>query len=393
MDEYFARHPIFDKNTEVCGYHLVIGPGTSGIIFDTEGSADLVDIDDFSELSDRLRIFMDYSNDLTVEENRQIMSGEGAAPSVVIFSKNSAVKAENCEGIKSLGYQIAIHSTHILQNPALVEYADIIQMDFPAVSQTIQFSIIKQFKDKVAFMANRIETWDDYKKAGSMGYELFQGYFFLKPRDIQERRELKSLDKSLVSVLEELDSPGLSYARISLLIEHDLGLSYRLLRLVNSAYMAPKNKIKTISQAIVYLGTHELHQWIAMLMLGDIKNEQNSELIKTSLIRGKLMALLARKLRLAHSGSEPFFTGLFSLIDVILNKDMEELLIGLPLPDNVQSALSGKDNDLKRLLTFVTDYEQGRWHKVEGKYPAHQIKPENMVSLYIEALKWSKYGA
>ena len=69
--------------------------------------------------------------------------------------------------------------------------------------------------------------------------------------------------------------------------------------------MAPKYRIKSISHALTYLGTRELHQWISMLMFNDIKSEENGELVKMSLIRGKLMALIAQELQIGQPGSEP----------------------------------------------------------------------------------------
>jgi c-di-GMP-related signal transduction protein len=154
--------------------------------------------------------------------------------------------------------------------------------------------------------------------------------------------------------------------------------------------MAPKYKIKSISQALTYLGTRELHQWISMLMMGGIRSEDNSELVVMSLIRGKLMALVAQEIRIADAGAEPFFTGLFSLIDVILNRDMNTILIGLPLPDNIKTALLGGGNILSELLDFIVCYEQADWRKLEGKYLMSLVLPERMVTLYIEAHKWAR---
>jgi EAL and modified HD-GYP domain-containing signal transduction protein len=241
----------------------------------------------------------------------------------------------------------------------------------------------------VTFLADRIETWSDYKTARDMGYALFQGYFFLWPSTSLQQKEIKALDVCLISILSELDKPEPDFKNISEIIEHDLGLSYKLLRLVNSAYMAPKYRIKSISHALTYLGTRELHQWISMLMFGGVRNTENTELIKMSLIRGKLMVLVARELQLGDSGSEPFFTGLFSLIDVILNRDINELLVGLPISEDVKVALRGEGNTLQTLLAFIVSYEQAEWHKIEDKYPLNTITPERMVSLYIEAHKWA----
>jgi EAL and modified HD-GYP domain-containing signal transduction protein len=242
----------------------------------------------------------------------------------------------------------------------------------------------------VLLLAENIETWGDFKVAKDMGFDIFQGYFFLWPTGSLVQKEIKSLDVCLVGILQELEKPEPSFKAISDLIEHDLGLSYKLLRLVNSAYMAPKYKIRSISQALTYLGTRELHQWISMLMFSGVKNDENSELVSMSLIRGKMMALIAQELQMPQSGSEPFFTGLFSVIDVILNREMNTVLTGLPLPDDVKAALTGGGNELSALLDFVVAYEQANWQKVESKAPMNKIPPQQLVSFYLAAHQWSK---
>ena len=168
-----------------------------------------------------------------------------------------------------------------------------------------------------------------------------------------------------------------------------MGLSYKLLKFVNSAYLASWYKINSIHRAITYLGTQRLRQFIALMMLKNLNNSENTELIKLSLVRGRLMSLLAQKLDMKEVGSEYFFTGIFSLIDVILNKNMEDVLKELPLTNPVKQALLGEDNYLKKMLDFVCDYEKGLWDEIEDRYPMDIIGKNIMVSSYIEALKWS----
>jgi EAL and modified HD-GYP domain-containing signal transduction protein len=153
--------------------------------------------------------------------------------------------------------------------------------------------------------------------------------------------------------------------------------------------MAPKYRIKSISHALTYLGTRELHQWISMLMFNGVKSDDNAELIRMSLIRGKMMALAAQELQLSLNDSEPFFTGLFSLIDVILNREINDLLVGLPISEDVKIALRGEGNELQSLLDFVVSYEQAEWQKIDGKFHLSKITPQKMVSFYIKAHKWA----
>jgi EAL and modified HD-GYP domain-containing signal transduction protein len=384
MDHYFTRQPIFDKRLDVCGYYLALG---------SETRDEVAAGPELRELTDRLRLFIDFTPDLLDADALPPGNGLERDSVTVVFGRSSPPGAEMMKLIKSNSYQTLVHLDYLLDNPALADYADVIRIDFSSVSLTAQYSLMKQYRSRVKFLAGRLASWEDFEKARDMGYDLFQGYFFLKPVLNPQLKEIKALDVSLVNVLHELDSPDPNFRRISTFIEHDLGLSYRLLKLANSAYMAPKYRIATIAQAITYLGTRELHQWVSMLLLGSLKSVENSELIKMSLIRGKLMALIAQKLKLFQSGSEPFFVGLFSLIDVILNKKMDDVLADLSLTEEVKEALRGTNNELRRLLTFVTDYEQAVIHRIGGSLTLDQLGSETMVSMVIEALKWAKADA
>lgn len=395
MEDFIARQPITNSKAQVSGYHLLFGQNTRTLLNETRvGYSEFGQMtqslffETLNELADRTSSYLDFFEELSDIIDICPINPDQAATITIIFDKSSNASEQVCKKLKSRGYKLAFDSSFFEDNAVVAEFADIMVIEFTHVSLAIQSSYIKNFKNKVAFLADKIETWSDYRVAKDMGYSFFQGYFFLWPSGGLQQKEIKTLDVCLISIITELDKPEPNFKTISEVVEHDLGLSYKLLRLVNSAYMAPKYRIKSISHALTYLGTRELHQWISMLMFNGIKNEENSELVKMSLFRGKLMALIAQELQISHTGSEPFFTGLFSLIDVILNKDINDLLIGLPITEDIKIALRGEGNNLQTLLSFVVSYEQAEWQKLEGKYPLNRIAPQRMVALYTEAHRW-----
>jgi EAL and modified HD-GYP domain-containing signal transduction protein len=396
MDDYIARQPVTNGKAQVCGYQLLLGPKTRQLLNQTRtgySEFGLITQSTFfetlGELSDNMAAYLDYSQELAAMTDKLPVNRELSESMVIVLRKGADLDADVCRKLKSGGFKLAFDSSFFIDDGIAVELADVMIINFPMISLTVQADFISKYKSKVSFLADRIETWSDFKAARDMGYTLFKGYYFLWPSGSLQTKEIKALDVCLVGIIAELDRPEPSFKNISELIEHDLGLSYKLLRLVNSAYMAPKYRIKSISHALTYLGTRELHQWISMLMFNGVKSEDNYELIKMSLIRGKLMSLAAQELEFSHSGSEPFFTGLFSLIDVILNKDISDLLVGLPISEDVKIALRGQGNELQSLLAFVVSYEQAEWQKIEDKYPLNKITPQRMASLYIEAHKWA----
>ena len=397
MDDFIARQPILNSKAMVCAYHMMFGQNTRNILNETSiGYNEFGQITQsqffktLSDLSDHTTSYLNFFEELVDNRSTFSTNRELAASTVIVFGKDDNADPDVVASLKSCGYKIAMDSAFFSGNAPAAGLADVMIVEFTSVNLTTQGALIKKYKNRVMMLASSIETRNDFKVAKDMGYVLFQGFFFLWPTDSIAQKEIKSLDICLVAILSELEKPEPSFKSISDNIEHDLGLSYKLLRLVNSAYMAPKYKIKSITQALTYLGTRELHQWISMLMFNGIRSEENSELVEMSLIRGKLMALVAQELQIDQSAAEPFFTGLFSLIDVILNRDMNAILMGLPLTDDIKTALLGGSNMLSELLSFVVGYEQADWRKIDSKPMMNRITPQRMVALFTEAHKWSK---
>lgn len=125
-------------------------------------------------------------------------------------------------------------------------------------------------------------------------------------------------------------------------------------------------------------------------MLKDIKIVENNELIKTSLIRAKLMELLAIFMDEEGSKSDYFLTGMFSSIDIFLNRDMEEITNEISISGEVKTALLGEDNGIKQLLDVVIDYEKPGCNKLDIGKVNSKLNPDIYMDKYIEALSWVK---
>ncbi|EHQ87253.1 EAL and HDOD domain-containing protein [Desulfosporosinus youngiae] len=393
MDAFIARQPIFDKSMNIYGYELLYRQSGNNYftgIDDDQATAELIYnaflVMGLQDLTDGANAFINFSKELIDSDVPFLLPKQNIVVEVLEREKVTPATVDACKRIKAMGYRLALDDFVFNQdNLPLIEMADIIKIEFPAVSRYDQNSLIQRYRTNVKFLAEKIETREEYIQASEMGYDLFQGYFFSKP-SIVRSKEVAMLNTNLFSILEELNSPEPSYEIIATIIERDLGLSYKLLKLANSVYIGARSKIKSIPHALSYIGINEMYQWISLMMLKDMQNVENAELIKQSLIRGKLMELLASELYPNGENSEFYFTGIFSSIEVLLNSQIEQVLKGLPLSINVKNALLGKDNEQRRLLNFVLNWEKAHWEKIADQYP---MKNEFM-KLYLETLKWAK---
>lgn len=393
MDVFIARQPIFDKNMKIFGYELLYRQNETNFftgIDDDQATRELIYntflVMGLQDLTDGTAAFINFSKGLIDSEVPLMLPKQDIVVEVLEREQATSATISACSRLKEQGYQLALDDFVLDQNnEPLIEMCDIIKVEFPAVSREDQTALIGKYGKKLRFLAEKIETREEYGEAVKMGYDLFQGYFFSKPV-IVKSREVVTLNANLVSVFRELNSPDPSYAVIADIFEEDLGLSYKLLKLANSVHMEAKNRIKSIPHALAYIGIRELKQWISLMMLKELQNVENAELVKQSLIRGKFMELIAAEMHPDAEASEFYFTGIFSSMDILLSRPMENVIQGLPISSVVKEALLGEPNIQRSMLDFVIDWENARWTTLAN----HFCIPPKAADRYVESLRWAQ---
>jgi c-di-GMP-related signal transduction protein len=171
-------------------------------------------------------------------------------------------------------------------------------------------------------------------------------------------------------------------------------LSYSLLRLVNSAAIAPRRPITGFAQAINLLGRRQLQRWLQLLVYADPNNGQHpNPLLQKAAVRGRLLELLASSLAprppVENMEDAAFMIGTFSLLDVLLNMSMQEILQQLPLSDVVRSALGEYGGPLGRLLRALNSAD-GRDLKSAARDLTEQgIAGDTFLTAQLEAFSWA----
>jgi EAL and modified HD-GYP domain-containing signal transduction protein len=396
MDVYVARQPIFDSNMNVYGYELLYRGSINNFNErndDNKTTAELISnaflTMDIHELTDETKAFINFSEKLLIEEIPLLLPADSVIVEVLENVEINENVIEACKKLREKGYTIALGDFVISKESylPLMEIAHIVKIEFSAVNYLKQRQLIKQYKNKIKFIADKVETREEYQLAVDMGYDYFQGYFFSKPVIIKGK-EIDSLNINLIKIMGLLNSKEPDYQQITEIIESDLGLSYKLLKLANSAFFGSKNRIQSIKQALVQLGILEIRKWIYVMMLKDIQIIENKELIKTCFIRAKFMELLATETGMDDKRLEYFMTGMFSSIDVLLNKDMNIIVNEISLTDDVKDALLGVNNKIKNVLDMVINFELLKWNSFGVNKKALGITQEKFMSFYTKALMW-----
>jgi EAL and modified HD-GYP domain-containing signal transduction protein len=264
----------------------------------------------------------------------------------------------------------------------LVKLAEIIKIDLLALSEQAleeQVRLLKQ--ENVKLLAEKVETHEQYLLCKKLGFDYFQGYFFSRPTII-EGQAIPDSQLNLLSIITKLQNQNVEIDDIEQLISQDVGLTYKLLRLLNSAAIGLPRKIESIKQALILLGLKAIRTWTTLIALNNMKCTP-PELMANTLIRAKMCEQLASHYNC--SAEAGFLVGLFSTIDAMLSHPMDELLKALPLNNDIKQALSGGMGTLGELLKVVIQYEHGLWDEVNTEL----VSLEQLGQHYINATEWT----
>ena len=292
---------------------------------------------------------------------------------------------EQLRKLKDDGFPIALKG-FLFDNDTvgLAALADYVKVDISRFSQEElqqQIALLKSVNG-VTIIAEKVATQNDYARCKELGFDQFQGYFFCEPNVIKGHRTPTSR-LAVLHLLAEIQNPNVTFSDLEKLIARDVTLSYRILRYINSALYALPRKIESIRHALTMLGLRAVKNWVTVLAQSKF-DDKPYELMITSLIRGRMCEILAENLAIKHEAT--FVVGLFSTLDALLDRPMEEVLNDLPLTEEVNQAILEKQGPLGQILQYAMAYEQGDWEQL----PDLGLDNTTIKNAYLEAIQWTR---
>lgn len=392
---FIARQPIYDTYLNVFAYEILYRTGDTnkfdGVDGDMATSSVISDVFftfGIKKMTDLKKAFINFTPNLLMNGIPSDIPREFLVVEILEDIVPTKEIIDAVVDIKKKGYKIALDD-FVLENvyDELIQYADIIKIDYMGTTKEERKSILDEHKKKgIKFLAEKIETYDEFKEAVEMGFEYFQGYFFSKPV-LVKAKDISEISSNYVAIFSELDKEEPSYDSIADIFKRDLNLTYKLLRLVNSPAFYKKTAISSIQSALVYLGFKEIRKWLSILMIRDIGGGYN-EMVKTSLVRGKVAEDIATVLDMSQRKSEFFMLGLFSLLDKITGNPLVDIMDNIPLEGDIKAGILGRDNTFGRLLKAIDAYEHGDWERYEVYIKSLNVKGWMIPDYYYKALRW-----
>jgi EAL and modified HD-GYP domain-containing signal transduction protein len=221
-----------------------------------------------------------------------------------------------------------------------------------------------------------------------MGFNLFQGYFFERP-EVMKRNCLDAPKLEMLKLLDSLTDDA-EIGNLEEIFRQSPTLSYHLLTLVNSVNTGLRQKIRSLRHAITILGIDSLRRWVQLALYATADSRGiNNPLLEMAAVRGRLMeTLVMRRRGLCDMVEAAFMAGIFSLLDVLFDVPMEDIVSGLSLSEEIASALLMRHGDLGLLLSLAETLEQANFGAVESLLAVSGITIEELFDAQLDAYNW-----
>lgn len=275
---FVGRQTIFDAGLNAWGYELLFRSGGQEKIADfkdAEQATAAVITEGFSIATDSLpkgrKILINYPQELLLKNAPLALPRDDCIIEVLETIDPTRELIASLRNLKDSGYTIALDD--YVGQPAyapLLELADIIKVEILDRSWTDIIKISQKLrKHHCLLLAEKIESRAAFELVSSLGFSLYQGFYFARP-EIISGRSIPTATVNRLRLIHEMSADDFEVARVAKIISQDPGMSFRLLKQINSVSYSFRQKVRSIAQAVTLMGSRALKQWVMLTMLADI---------------------------------------------------------------------------------------------------------------------------
>ncbi|MDD3608763.1 MAG: HDOD domain-containing protein [Halothiobacillaceae bacterium] len=390
----FARQPIVRASLEISGYELLYRAQASDdharIGNPNQATANVV-IAALAEgvlerIAGKLPVYINITRPLLLSGMLESLPNKRVILEVLEDIDPTPEVLEALRQLRAKGYTIALDdfAVHRINDP-LVDIANIVKIDIQMDHEFSQIpACVQKFKRRgVLALAEKVESWEEFEALKAAGFDYFQGYFFARPEPVQGQM-ITASRALLLNLLTKLEKPDVGVEEIERLVSHDVALSLRILRYINSAAIGLRRKISSLREAILLLGFRHLKTLAYLSALSGIDGKPPA-LLTTTLVRARMCQNLAERFKRDNS-DHYFLAGLFSTLDAFYNTSLDSLLKEIPLGEDITDGLLRHEGGIGEVLEYVKFYEKGAWLDDDDETSFNHVAP----ACYAEALEWAE---
>lgn len=291
--------------------------------------------------------------------------------------------------LREFGYHFAIRNlpVHCYEGYApILSQMDYILIDCQKIDAVKASFYFRKLYPDICICASNIPDMETFGKLSpAETISLFEGTFFRMPVTRGEHK-VSPLKINYISLLNLIEEDDFDLTKAADIISQDTALIISLLRLANTRSF--NSEITSVRVAVSMLGQKDLTRWIQTTVIEKLCSDKPNELMRLSLLRAKFAENLAPVFGMAMRSQELFLTGLFSILDIILDCSMEEALSMVRVSGKIRTALLEHTGSLAEVLHFIVKYESAEWQEVSRQLVLKNIEIPDVSHAWVSSLQW-----
>ena len=341
-------------------------------------------------ITGNLSAYLNFHQEALIDNFPNFLDPEKVVIEILEDVKISPSLIKACRILHEKGYTLALDDYDF--DPkwrVLMPYVDILKVD---VTQVSLLEISRKVREVENFnkilLAEKVETAQQFEQLKLLNFTLFQGYFFARP-ELLKRKKISTSERGIIELIEQSSQATIDFTRVNDIIETDPGLTYKLLRYINSPIYGCSQEITSLKHALAFIGESELQKFISLLAISNLSKNKPSEILRLSLARAKFCEQISLYRQDNENPPKAFLTGLLSLIDGILDNELEQVLNMLPIHSDIKAAIRQEDNRLFHYLRLAVALEQGDWMAAVKYQTLLNIGEKACQNAHKQAFDWA----
>ena len=395
---YVARQPILNRKKNTLGYELLFRDGERNAYpahIESNRATYRLIVENFLSVGlnpsiPSSRCFINFPYQSLI---RRLPLSLPKDKVVVEILETCQPTDELLEAVKELyqaGYMIALDDfTSTPEWERFLKYTHIVKLDIMQMGLDEACELVRAHQGKkFSFLAERVETEQEFQQAKEAGFKFFQGYFFSKP-EIIKTKYISPEQVIAMELFQEVCKSDVDFQRVESIVAKDVALSYKLLRFVNTMSPRLEVTISSFRQALVYLGQEKLKMFVSLAVASYVSDKKPKELYGLSLQRAQFCQRMSRYQAFEGHTEQAFMIGLFSLLDALLDLSLENLVEQLPLCKSIKVALLRREGPYGTLLALEESFEHADWQQIDEHCADLGLSVDQVKTELTEARRWS----
>lgn len=396
LNAYIARQPIVDARHQLVAYELLFrdAPSAAAARIEDAGATGIAVICNTlcnmgtDWLLKGKLAFINMDTQLLMSDFSALLPPDKVVLEVLETVEVSPQIIDRLKSFKQAGFRIALDDfVYTPERADLLPLADYVKIDVLASPPDSIITTVKVARQHgIKLLAEKVEKREQFEQYKKLDFEYFQGYYFARPEHVSAK-VVNPTQATVLQLMEKVRQEA-DIKQIEEGFKRDVALTFKLLRYINSAAFGLTCEIQSIRHAVSILGYRPLYKWLTLLLATASPSPMAPVLTRTAVTRGRLCELLGAYHLPKAEQDNLFITGVFSMLDALLETPMAQIMERLALPESVADALLHRTGIYGPILELAEACESADPDRIDRLAEAIFLSAEQVNAAHLKALAW-----